>query len=116
GVAAMNALLAEPCAAPDQVVHGPLQLLDAVRDVGIRGRGICHEGEATASRVGRLIATLARGFVPFVRLLWLAPFPAVGAHMLLTPGRLAVGPLGCFGAGAGRLLGDTGSLVVVERR
>src|SRR5687767_9719875 len=41
-VPAMNALLTESGASPDQIVHGALQLLDAVGQVARRVLGICH--------------------------------------------------------------------------
>lgn len=42
GVPAVNALLTKPGAAPDQVVHGALEFLDAIGEVGRRGRRISH--------------------------------------------------------------------------
>ena len=48
-VAAVNALLAESCAAPNEIVDGALHLLYAIREIGHRYRGICHGGKLRRS-------------------------------------------------------------------
>jgi len=111
-VSAMDALLTKSCAAPDQVVHGALQLFHSISGVGQRtgGRWISHARKGTPSAadvLSRGLALSGSTLAVVARLLRLPSLPAVTTFVVLAATfGLAVGALRGLGARPGGLLRD----------